>query len=117
MADNVIGTDIQGKLDDFIDFVKNEFPEFLAEFIEIAKNFAENQTSPGPMPNVPDTPASDWVNVTDDDGTGTGYTITCVGISDEQIAHIRQGVADGIVMEKAGEFLMGFIAGLALAGA
>jgi hypothetical protein len=100
------------QLNDFINDLLEKAPELAADFIEIAKSFIEKQTRPGSMP---DTPAVGPIDFTNDDGSGQGYNLTTQGISDEQIAHIRQGTADGIIMEKAGEWLGGFITGLMLA--
>ena len=89
---------------DFITWLKDNFPAFFANFVELADKFIDEQTDGVIIPSDPGTGPRDWLN---DKGDGS-YELTTSGISESQLKAIRQGIADGILTERAGAFLMGF---------
>lgn len=96
-------------LKDMLEKVPSLFMK-VAEFIEDFYHRTQGNSGVSQPPAVPSGP----IDVTQDDGTGS-YHIDPVGITFEQRKAIREGIADGIVKEKALEWVKGLITGIALA--
>ncbi len=95
----------------FLNWLLEHNPEFLGDFISVIDTFIDEQTDGVELP--PDIP-QDRHNWLDDPLDGT-YQITTSGISDEQLNAIRKGIADGMITEKAGKFIKGFLVALRIA--
>jgi len=95
----------------FLDWLLKTDPEFLGNFITVIDKFIDEQMEGVEIPDTPDEERHNWL---DDPLDGT-YQITTSGISDEQLAAIREGIAGGMITEKAAQFLKGFLIALKIA--
>ena len=89
-------------------------PALFADIIKVLGALTDQMTGQN-IPGVKPMPSGVQVDLTATDGTGTGYKLMPSGITDEELEAIRQGIADGIVSDKAVEWLKGLITGIALA--
>ena len=95
----------------FLDWLLVQNPQFLGDFIQVIDKFIDAQTEGIELPKRTPEGAHDWLN---DPLDGT-YTLKPSGITDEQIAVIQQGIAGGMVNEKAASFLKGFLIAIKIA--
>ncbi len=95
----------------FLNWLLQTDPAFLGNFITVIDKFIDEQMEGVELPDPPDGERHNWL---DDPLDGT-YKITTSGISDEQLNAIRKGIADGIITEKAGKFIKGFLLALKIA--
>lgn len=95
-------------LDNFLEYLKDKSPEVLADLVRIIDQFLEEYTQ-----------GSETAGETADVGglidfSTTDYTLTTSGITQEQLDEIHENVAEGMVKEKAAEWLKGVIIGFRL---
>ena len=103
--------DLSQELKSLLDTNPNLFTKFYAVIVALV-----NQITGQNVPGVNPIGQPLHVDLTSLDGTGTMYTIQSSTITDEELVAIRKGIADGIVCDKAIEWVKGLITGLAMAG-
>ena len=98
----------------FLNWLSENYPQFLADFITVADKFIDTQLEGIELPEG-DTENKGRRNWLDNPLDGE-YDFEVSGITDEQLEAIRQGIADGQINERMGSFLKGFLAALQVAG-
>lgn len=101
-------------LEEFLDKLATEAPELFRQLLGFLVNFYDEYTGgntpAAPKPAAPGGP----LNVLDEDGSGS-HTMISTGPSEAVRLAVREGIADGIVKEKAMEWLKGLLLGLSVA--
>ena len=100
------------KLEEFINYISENAPEFLANIMAFAEEFEAVYTGVPEVVNS-DNDGDKPLNLTDDDGTASYvFNADDIIITNAEKDTLRNGLADGIVKEKAAEWVKGFITGL-----
>ena len=104
---------LPANITELLERISLEAPQLFKNLLEFIANLYDQNTTV----NIPSGgTASGPLDVMSEDGSGS-HVLTSTGVPEEVRIAIRKGVAEGIVREKALEWLKGLMMGLSIASA